>query len=137
MSRPFGPPAPLTKYNVYDGAAAALPAAASEPVTRAAPLNPAPLDVPRLELPGVAFGRERCVVIRAVDAIGGVPVEGPASAPVCVTPRDTFAPPAPAALEAVGGAGVISLIWEARRGQPTSRAIWCFAARRQASRRRC
>ena len=40
-------------------------------------------------------------------------MEGPASAPACVTPIDTFAPPAPTALEAVGGAGVISLIWEA------------------------
>ena len=30
-----------------------------------------------------------------------------------MTPRDTFPPPAPTALEAVGGAGVISLIWEA------------------------
>ncbi len=40
-------------------------------------------------------------------------VEGPASAPGCVTPRDTFPPPAPGALEAVAGASVISLIWEA------------------------
>ncbi len=39
-------------------------------------------------------------------------LKGPASAPGCVTARDTFAPAAPTALEAVGGAGVISLIWE-------------------------
>lgn len=111
-SRPFGPPGPLTKYNVYDAPASATSATASEVVTRAAPLNAAPLDVARLEVPGVAYGRERCVVVRAVDASAGAPVEGPASVPVCVTPVDTFAPPAPAALEAVGGAGVISLIWE-------------------------
>ena len=29
-----------------------------------------------------------------------------------MTPRDTFPPPAPAALDAVGGLGVVSLIWD-------------------------
>ena len=45
--------------------------------------------------------------------MSGVTIEGSASVPVCVTPRDSFPPTAPAGLEAVGGAGVISLIWEA------------------------
>ena len=45
--------------------------------------------------------------------MAGTLVEGPPSAPACITPVDTFAPAAPTALEAVGGAGVISLIWEA------------------------
>ncbi len=51
--------------------------------------------------------------MRTLTTVSGATIESPASAPLCVTPRDTFAPPAPTALEAVGGAGVISLIWEA------------------------
>jgi fibronectin type 3 domain-containing protein len=61
----------------------------------------------------VTFNTERCFVVRGLDTIAGVDVEGPASDAGCVTPRDTFPPPAPTALEAVAGARVISLIWEA------------------------
>jgi hypothetical protein len=111
-SRPFGPVAPPTKYNVYAAEAAATQGAYGE-VTRPAPLNPQPLTVTVVPIPGVSFGQERCFVVRTVDETSGVAIEGPPSAPACVTPIDTFPPPAPTALEAVGGPGVISLIWEA------------------------
>lgn len=111
-SRPFGPPVPITKYNVYPAEAIEPTAGAEGTVVQPAPLNTAPLDAPHFEVGGVAFGRERCFVVRGVDTRAGAAIEGPASAPMCVTPVDTFPPPAPAALEAVGGAGVISLIWE-------------------------
>jgi hypothetical protein len=111
-SRPFGPPAPVTGYNVYAAAADSAPDALGL-VTRLAPLNPAPIEAATFAVSGVTFGEERCFTVRTLTAIGGASLESPASAPVCVTPRDTFAPPAPSALEAVGGAGVISLIWEA------------------------
>lgn len=110
-SRPFGPAVPATRYNLYDAAAEA--ATAGDTVTRPAPLNTAALPTPAFSLAGVVFDAERCFVVRGLDTIGGVDVEGPASARGCVTPRDTFPPTAPAALEAVAGAGVISLIWEA------------------------
>ncbi|HUU36254.1 MAG TPA: hypothetical protein VMW48_19450, partial [Vicinamibacterales bacterium] len=113
-SRPFGPEQPITRYNVY-AAAAVAPAAPTVPgaVTRPVPLNEAPLAAPAFTLAGVAFGTERCVFVRPLDTLDGVEMEGPASPVGCVTPRDTFAPAAPTALEAVAGAGVISLIWEA------------------------
>ena len=106
-ARPLGPPVPATRYNVYapepapDGGAAG-----------ATLLNEPPLDATSHSVAGVAFGRQRCFVVRGVDTLDGVDVEGPASAPACVTPADTFAPPEPTALAAVGGAGVVSLIWE-------------------------
>jgi fibronectin type 3 domain-containing protein len=40
-------------------------------------------------------------------------IESRPSDPICVTPRDTFAPAEPKNLQAVGSAGVINLIWDA------------------------
>ena len=112
-SRPFGPALPATRYNIYAANAPADTYTVPGAVTRPVPLNEAPLAMPSFSLPGVIFGVERCVVVRGIDAFDGVDAEGPASPAACVTPRDTFAPPVPSALEAVAGAGVISLIWEA------------------------
>ncbi len=111
-SRPVGRAEVTTKYNVYAVGAEAAPDPLGV-VTRAAPLNAAPIDAAAVTARGVTFGQERCYVVRAVESMAGTLVEGPASAPACITPVDTFAPAAPTALEAVGGAGVISLIWEA------------------------
>jgi predicted small lipoprotein YifL len=111
-SRALGPAAPATSYNVYAAAADPAPDALGL-VTRTAPLNPAPIEAATFAVSGVTFGEERCFAVRTLTIVGGATIESPASSPACVTPRDTFAPPAPTALEAVGGAGVISLIWEA------------------------
>ena len=111
-SRPIGRAEATTNHNVYAVGAAAEPDAIGA-VTRAAPVNSAPIDGAAVAARGVTFGQERCFVVRTVESMNGALVEGPASAPACVTPIDTFAPAAPTALEAVGGAGVISLIWEA------------------------
>ena len=102
-ARPLGPVRPPTRYNVY---------AVTNGALAAAPLNTEPLPAATATAPGVVFDDERCFAVRGVDTFDDVAVEGPASAPGCVTARDTFAPAAPTALEAVGGAGVISLIWE-------------------------
>ena len=102
-ARPLGPVRPPTKYNVY---------AVVDGTPGATPLNPQPLPTPSVSAPGVAFDQEKCFAVRGVDTFDDVPVEGPASAPGCVTARDTFPPAAPTALEAVGSAGLISLIWE-------------------------
>ena len=111
-SRPFGPTLPATRYNIYAAEAAAAEGALGV-VIRPAPLNPTPLPTTVVSTPGIVFGQERCFVVRSLTELGGAPIEGPPSAPSCVTPIDTFPPPPPTALEAVGGAGVISLIWEA------------------------
>ena len=79
----------------------------------AAPLTTEPVTEPRAEIAGVDFGVERCFSVRSTAQVGGVPIESDASAPVCVTPRDIFAPAAPAGLTGVASSGVIALIWDA------------------------
>ena len=108
-----GPPA--RTYNVY--AAASGPAAMPAPSAAApAPLNPTPLGAPRFETREVRFGEERCFTARAVETHGAAVLESAPSPPTCVTPRDTFPPPAPRSLAAVGGEGAINLIWEGGGG---------------------
>jgi hypothetical protein len=111
-ARPFGPALPATRYNIY-AAEAVTAEGAFGVVVRPAPLNPSPLATTVVSTPGIVFGQQRCFVVRSLTELAGAPIEGPPSAPSCVTPVDTFPPPPPSALEAVGGAGVISLIWEA------------------------
>lgn len=108
-SRPLGPPVSVTRYNVYAATAEGAPDDASGGT---APLNAAALTAESWSTPGVVFGKERCFAVRAIDTVDGVDIEGPASSLACVTPRDTFPPAAPGGLDAVGGLGVISLIWD-------------------------
>jgi hypothetical protein len=114
------PPAPAgpTHYNVYrtitpvpGAAAVATPVEQPWSKTRSAPLNPAPLATLTFADP-VEFGRERCYVVRALRGQPPNVIEGPASAPACITPVDTFPPAVPAGLVAVAAEGSISLIWE-------------------------
>lgn len=100
-------------YNVYRFVSAEPDGQAVMPV----PLNPRPLEAPRFEETPVAFGVERCYVVRMVEVVGLVTVESAPSPPACVTPRDTFPPAAPRNLAAVASEGAISLIWEAN-GEP-------------------
>ena len=93
-----------TGYNVYE---------TKDGVDGAAPLNAAPVKEPPYADARLAFGVERCYAVRAIAEIQGGVVESDSSAPACLTPRDTFAPAAPSGLTVVGGAGVISLIWDA------------------------
>jgi fibronectin type 3 domain-containing protein len=51
--------------------------------------------------------------VRAVLSLDALAVEGDEAAPACVTLTDTFPPAAPTGLQAVAGAGTISLIWDA------------------------
>jgi hypothetical protein len=77
------------------------------------PINARPLDVPQFNEPHVAFGVERCYIVRTVEALGNVTIESLPSPPTCVTPRDTFPPAAPRNLAAVGSEGTVNLIWDA------------------------
>ena len=112
-----------TRYNVYDvtpgGAAVADPASVAippgeppPPTDVPTPLNPEALSSLAFTLDPVWFGTERCFVVRPVDQVAGVAIDGPASPPVCVTPVDTFPPAAPQSVAAVASAGAISLIWD-------------------------
>jgi len=72
----------------------------------------APLEAPMFELP-VAIGQRRCFTVRAVLAAGAVLVIGGPTPPVCVTPRDRFPPPVPAAFQAQEVDGAVELTWSA------------------------
>jgi predicted small lipoprotein YifL len=76
------------------------------------PITPLPVLEPEFLIRPVAFGMERCFEVRPVDQVFGVAVIGPPSPTTCITPQDTFPPAAPRSLAAIGGAGVISLIWD-------------------------
>lgn len=70
----------------------------------------APVSTTSFSLP-VTFGQVRCFTARHVVTAGRASVEGPAAPPVCVTPVDAFAPPAPTALVAIAEDGAIVLSW--------------------------
>lgn len=81
----------------------------------AAPINPAPIAGTTFTREGVTFGKEECFVVRTATATGNLTIESAPSAPVCVTPADTFPPAAPTGLSAVATAGAVNLIWEANK----------------------
>ena len=95
------PEAPESAFNVYPLHAPLQP------------VNPSPLAEPSFEHAGVTSGTEYCYRVRAIRLAGEVPIEGPPSEGVCVTPRDLFPPAAPRGLAAVSTPGQISLIWDA------------------------
>ena len=122
-----------TTYHVFEVPTTADPDAvpgASPELKVPAALTPAPLAVTTMALKGVAFGKERCFFVRPVDTVFGVVVQGPASPMTCVTPRDTFPPVAPKSLAAIGGAGVINLIWEPNAEADLAATSCCAAKRR-------
>jgi hypothetical protein len=114
-ARPLVSGLPPTRYNVYETAA---PGAAAPLGPRGAPprpLNATPLDTPPFSDPRIEFGTTRCYVVRAVDTLEGIDVEGPPSPPACVTLTDIFPPPPPQRLSAVAGEAAIYLLWEPSR----------------------
>jgi hypothetical protein len=69
--------------------------------------------------PRVTWDVERCYVLRTVRVVSGLVVESDASPPACVTPVDTFPPPAPTGLDVLPGQGTITLVWD-----PSPAADW-------------
>jgi len=94
-------------YRVYQMPPPGAPA--SEP---SAPLNPAPLEVPAFTHTQIEFGVPRCYALRTVERRGNLTLESALSPVTCHTAIDTYPPPAPTGLVAVGSEGGISLIWE-------------------------
>jgi hypothetical protein len=116
------PAAGTAAFNVYDvPAGQPAPEGVKIPTPPAAagqlpvPVNAKPVPGPPFVDSRLVFGTPRCYVVRAVSDSGAQAIESEASPVRCVTPIDTFPPAAPAALTAIGGAGSISLIWEANR----------------------
>ncbi len=95
---------PAIAFNVYrtDGPAAG----------QGVPLNPAPLATPEFETTSVTFGQQLCVAVRGVKTVQNVRIEGAATQPACVTPRDIFPPAAPQRLSLLLLDGAIDLVWD-------------------------
>ena len=121
--KPQPPPRPRFGYNVYevDPTVAApsapnapvSPNAPNAPIAPVSPLNTALLTAPGFTDPRVEFGTRRCYAVRRVEMTGAVAIEGAATAPICVTPVDTFPPVAPKGLVHIANATGVSLLWEA------------------------
>jgi len=77
------------------------------------PLNATALAAASFEDARLALGTTRCYRVTAVAPAGALRLESAPSPAACVTPVDTFPPPAPAGVSAVAGPGTISLIWDA------------------------
>ncbi len=93
-------------YRVYEVAAPGAPDAPPAPVT------PALVDGTTFTDARLTFGVPRCYAVRTVEKRGAITIESPLSPPACVTALDTYPPPAPTGLVAVGSGGGVSLIWE-------------------------
>lgn len=98
---PIGAARSTMAYNVYD-----VSAPQSEKLTKA------PIAETRLVDPRLVWGEKRCYVVHAAEMVGGATIESDAPPAVCETLTDTFPPPAPKSLNAVGSEGAINLIWE-------------------------
>jgi hypothetical protein len=108
--KPNAPGAPVAPNAPNAPVAPVAPNAPRSPVL---PLNKTLLTATTFADPRIEFDVERCYVIRRVELSGGVAIEGVASAPVCVTPHDTFAPAAPKNVQAISGGAGLSLLWDA------------------------
>ena len=73
-------------------------------------LTPKPLTTGTFAMP-IQFGRERCLVVQTFIAAAGALVDGARSGVTCVTPADTFPPPAPTKLAATVDSGAVTLTW--------------------------
>lgn len=113
-SRPRGVAVRAVSYNVYEIKQEPAPSEtnAAASATQPTPINEKPLQTVRFDDSRMTFGVERCYAVRLVDTFSELSVESEASPPTCVTPVDTFPPPAPASLATIASEGAIDLIWE-------------------------
>lgn len=96
-----------TAYNVYE-------VDASRPSsTPGSPLNGSLLKEAAFEDKRVEFGKPRCYGVTTVEVFAQQRIESVLSESACVTPEDTFPPPAPTGVAAVSGPDAMSLIWDA------------------------
>ena len=101
-SRPLGVDASSISYTVYDVSATVPLEITKTPVSDTTAADER-----------IAWGEERCYVVRAAKKIGGATIESEPSPRRCERLVDTFPPAPPKALRSVGGDGVINLIWDA------------------------
>jgi hypothetical protein len=96
-------------YNVYELPSSSLSAGAPKETRLTSPA----VAGDHYDDRSITWGIERCYVVRTVETVGSLSVEGDPSPPACMTPVDTFPPAAPAGLQAIARPGAISLLWDA------------------------
>ena len=94
-------PSPGQTFRVFEG---------QGPTSPSKELTPAPIEAGTFALP-LTFGAERCFAIQPIELTARVSILGPVGRTTCVTPADTFRPPAPSGLLAVQEAAGITLRW--------------------------
>jgi len=109
-ARSLAPGVVPTTYNVYRVGPSAGATASSQPV------NPAPVEATNFTQYGITLGEEACYQVRAVRVYGNARLESAPSETACTKFVDTFAPPPPSNLAAVGSEGGVSLIWDPSPG---------------------
>ncbi len=107
-SRPIVAVATPSDYLVYAVGSSRAGDVASLP----APVNMAEVGLFSYRDQPMRFGMERCYVVRVLDVLDSLEIQGPASPPTCVVPSDTFPPRPPTGLVAVASDGAISLVWD-------------------------
>lgn len=107
-ARPALPSVPPHAFAIYE-----LPGPDAEP-SEARLVTPVPVSPtdPVFTDRRLQFGQQRCYALRTIQAFPSATLESPLSPAACATPKDTFAPAAPANLSSVGSEGGVSLIWE-------------------------
>ena len=120
-ARSLAPNVVPTTYNVYRvprtaGAAGAATAPVAQVPVGQTPVNAAPIEGTSYTQGPITLGEEGCYQVRAMRVYGGARLESPPSETACTTFVDTFAPPPPANLAAVGSEGGVSLIWDPSPG---------------------
>ena len=98
---------PAHEYRVYQ-----MPAPDAPAEQAIGPINTTPIEAPTFTDARMQFGVPRCYAVRTVERRGAIAIESPLSPIACVTAVDTYPPPAPTGLVAVGSGGGVSLIWE-------------------------
>jgi predicted small lipoprotein YifL len=109
-ARSLAPGVIPTTYNVYRVARGGSAAASTVPV------NAAPIEGTGFTHGPITLGEEACYQVRAVRVYGSARLESPPSETACTTFVDTFPPPPPTNLAAVGSEGGVSLIWDPSTG---------------------
>jgi hypothetical protein len=110
-ARSLAPGVVPTTYNVYRvGRTAAGDAAQPQPV------NATPVEGTTFTEGAITLGDKACYQVRAVRVYGGARLESAPSETACTTFVDTFPPPPPSNLAAVGSEGGVSLIWDPSSG---------------------
>jgi hypothetical protein len=110
-ARSLAPGMVPTTYNVYR-----VTRTAGGDQAAPAPMNATPVETTELTQGPIALGEQGCYQVRSVRVFGSARLESPPSQTACTTFVDTFPPPAPSNLAAVGSEGGVSLIWDPSPG---------------------